>query len=93
MNFFSGRRAPRTQDTNLDIDVIRDPAAFRALQGAWQDLFARALRPHFFQRFDWLWDAWEQVAAPKGRQLFIVVGRVDGRVVLILPLTLYGPTF
>lgn len=43
-----------------------------------------------FQRFEWLWQAWECIARPKGRELLIVVGRIDGRVVLIWPLVRHG---
>jgi CelD/BcsL family acetyltransferase involved in cellulose biosynthesis len=80
------RDLPDRGDTRLVFEIIDDSASFAALRESWETLFARAAVPHFFQRFEWLWAAWRYVAEPKGRRLLILVGRSEGRVVLIWPL-------
>lgn len=84
------RGFPERTNSILDIEVVRDSEAFQALREPWDALSARAVNPHYFQSFDWIWAMWDCVARPKGRQLRIVVGRVDGRVVLIWPLMRQG---
>jgi CelD/BcsL family acetyltransferase involved in cellulose biosynthesis len=93
MNHIRHIKPSGARDGALDIEFVRDAEGFRALHGAWGDLYARAARPHVFQRFEWLWQAWECIARPKGRELLIVVGRIDGRIVLIWPLVRHGKGF
>ena len=75
----------------MEIHLVSDLAGFEALEQDWNDLFERAGRSHhLFQSFNWLWH-WYQTfllaepehASPK---LSIIVGRSDGRTVVIWPL-------
>ena len=74
----------------LEVQILRDSDSFLALKGEWNDLYARAHDPHYFQSFNWIWAAWQENALPKGRQLFIVVCRENDRAVLIWPLMIQG---
>lgn len=71
---------------NFQIDVVENSNDFEALEHDWRNLYERANEPHYFQSFDWLSRAWKHVASARGRRLSILVGRCDGRVVLIWPL-------
>ncbi|MBT5050006.1 MAG: GNAT family N-acetyltransferase [Rhodospirillaceae bacterium] len=70
----------------LAFDIAESPSAFLALEKDWRDLFTRAVSPSYCQSFDWLRAAWDNVASGNGCKLHIVVGRREGRVVLIWPL-------
>jgi CelD/BcsL family acetyltransferase involved in cellulose biosynthesis len=89
-----GGTAGRTgHDTGVRFSVIRDRAGFDALEHEWNDLFERCGRSvQAFQSFNWLWH-WanhyltpERPGRPGGMSLAIVVGRRDGRLVLVWPL-------
>ncbi len=75
----------------IDLDVIRDLAGFEALEQEWNDLFERAGQSHqLFQTFNWNWH-WCQSylasdAPDTNLKLSVVVGRRDGRAVMIWPL-------
>ncbi|MGH6839763.1 MAG: hypothetical protein ACREDT_13395, partial [Methylocella sp.] len=73
--------------------IIRDPAEFLALEDEWRSLFDRVPGAYLAQSFDWCRAGWETVAAPRGRRLFVLVTREEGRTVLIWPLVeaKYGP--
>lgn len=71
---------------NFQIDLVESTKGFEALEHDWRDLCNRAIAPHFFQSFDWLFRAWKHVASARGHELCILVGWFDGRVVLIWPL-------
>ena len=66
--------------------VVRETAEFSALQASWTALTGRIGSVHLHQTFAWQWRAWTCVAERLGHRLAIVVGRVDGQVVLIWPL-------
>lgn len=70
--------------------VVSDEAGFRGLETDWRGLSQIVGPTHFFQSFDWCWNVWQSLASKAGRRLRILVGRVDGRVVLILPLMIAG---
>jgi CelD/BcsL family acetyltransferase involved in cellulose biosynthesis len=70
---------------------VTDNVGFRELEPAWRALGVRSRSNQIFQDFDWCWRSWECVAAPLDRRLRILVGRVDGRVVLIWPCMIAGP--
>ena len=57
---------------------------------AWNALADQHGGAHFFQTFDYAWRLWRHVAEPKGRRLHLLVGRAEGRVVLIWPLMMDG---
>jgi CelD/BcsL family acetyltransferase involved in cellulose biosynthesis len=77
---------------HLTFEWICNAADFRALEPCWQRLCARTAGITLFQTFAWQWRAWQHVASAQGRQLRILVGRVDERVVLIWPLVLDSGT-
>ncbi len=72
--------------TEPTFEVVTDEAAFLALEPEWKTLWAQLREPRFSQSFDWFRVGWETTGRPRGRSLFIVVMRVDGRAVLIWPL-------
>jgi len=76
----------RPISSDIQFETIEDSAGFRALEADWRGLCERADGFGFFQRYDWLWRVWQRVASVRGRSLCIVVGRSEGRVVLIWPL-------
>lgn len=81
---------PRTE---IDFEIVERPERLAALEPEWRALYARLPSPSYALSFDWIWTGWECIARPRGRRLFIVVGRQDGRPVLIWPLVVHrrGP--
>lgn len=71
---------------DVEIEIIDRPAALKALEADWRDLYARGGGHSYYLTFDWHWRAWDHYARRKGRRLLVVVLRQAGRVVLILPL-------
>jgi CelD/BcsL family acetyltransferase involved in cellulose biosynthesis len=72
----------------LQFEAVTDPATLLALADEWDALCRRAECRYFSDTFVWHWQAWQCVGAPLGRRMFVVVGRDQGRAVLIWPLTL-----
>lgn len=70
----------------IDFEVISTEQRLLALEPEWRALTERARDGQVFQTFDWVWPAWKCVASKRGRQLHVIVGRDEGRVVLIWPL-------
>ena len=76
------------------LDVVRERAAFDALEAEWNDLFRRASRSaQLFQTFNWNWH-WANHYLPampsdrRGPSLAVVTVRRDGRLVMLWPLVL-----
>lgn len=73
----------------LRFEMIDKLAGFEALEADWRQLFESAARPeHVFQSYAWNWH-WCQHYLPRdgrGMRLAIVAGRMDGSLVLLLPL-------
>jgi CelD/BcsL family acetyltransferase involved in cellulose biosynthesis len=82
------RPGPQTGlQTGPTFDVVRTRAGFDALEADWNDLFARTGRgEQMFQGFNWLWH-WANHYLRSSDELAIVTGRQDGRLMLVLPLT------
>lgn len=60
-----------------------------SLRPEWDALCLRA-GPHYVARtFLWNLICWETVAAPRGRELICLIGRSDGRIVMIWPFSCY----
>lgn len=76
--------------TAIKFSIVSDDAGFRGLETDWRRLSQAVDPTRFFQSFDWCWHAWQCLASKAGRRLRILVGRVDGQVVLILPLVVAG---
>jgi CelD/BcsL family acetyltransferase involved in cellulose biosynthesis len=65
--------------------------SFKALQGEWEELFARAAVRTPFLRYSWVQLCWNRPRNIKGTHLFIVIVRKKDRPVLIAPLVRRGP--
>ncbi len=73
----------------IDFEIVSTEQRLLALEPEWRALTERARDGQVFQTFDWAWPAWKCVASKRGRQLHVIVGRNEGRVVLIWPLVSY----
>jgi len=75
----------------VDLRLITERSAFDALESDWNDLFERTARSiHVFQSFNFCWH-WANCFLAKdgdktGPRLAILVGRQNGRLVMIWPL-------
>ncbi len=73
-------------EDRCDISVVADRAGFDALEAEWTALFERVGRPEqLFQTFAWL-SCWVDHFLEDASRLRIVVGRGDGRLVMVWPL-------
>jgi len=84
------RQVPRlrSQAPGLSYSIVRDEAAFQALQSEWEDLYQRASVQTPFLRYSWLWLCWNRQRNVDGTSLFMPVVRKHGRPVLIAPFRL-----
>ena len=74
------------------LDVLTTLEGFEALEAEWNALFDRAARPHqVFLQYNWLrhWAHTYGRAAGRGT-LAIIVGRINGRLAMVLPLVICG---
>jgi teichuronic acid exporter len=78
---------PSTADA-IKFAIIADPESFAALREEWDALWSRAERPRVSQSFDWCMTGWRTTANPRARKLNIIVGRIDGRLVMVWPMTI-----
>jgi len=69
-------------------EIVTDPDAFRALQSEWDALWSRA-NGRYHQAFAVCWLCWCISAKPRGRQLYCIVCREQGRLVMVWPLVTY----
>lgn len=75
-----------TRGAALDFAIVRDRSGLEDLCADWTDLFARHGAPHqVFQTYAWS-ATWARIYLDAHTRLAIVIGRLDGRVVLIWPL-------
>lgn len=84
------RDSGRAAVVGATFGLVTTRAEFDALEGPWNDLFARAGRDvHMFQSFNWLWH-WCNHFLPEsgddGPTLSIVTAFRDGRLVMVWPL-------
>ncbi len=83
------RRLPpvaRAPAAPLRFEIVRDEAGLLALAPAWHAIVSEMPRAQLHQRFDWQWQIWDTIARALGRQLRVIVGRLDGEALLIWPL-------
>jgi CelD/BcsL family acetyltransferase involved in cellulose biosynthesis len=66
------------------VEIVTDHTEFLALEQAWNDTVARAGVMHPFLRHEWVRTWWDAFGA--GRQLHVLVIRVDDRIAAIAPL-------
>ncbi|MDR6444969.1 CelD/BcsL family acetyltransferase involved in cellulose biosynthesis [Paraburkholderia terricola] len=67
------------------IEIISDVERFRALKNEWEDLWSRA-NGHYHEAFAVCWESWLNIAEPRGSKLRCIVGRQNGRLVMVWPL-------
>jgi CelD/BcsL family acetyltransferase involved in cellulose biosynthesis len=78
--------ARRLFNSDCEIEVLRERAAFDALAAEWTALFARAGRPeHVFQSFAWL-SCWADHFLRGSTRLCVVTGRRESRLTMVWPL-------
>jgi CelD/BcsL family acetyltransferase involved in cellulose biosynthesis len=70
----------------LDVSVLRDAAAFGALEGEWDELYRHSPAASPFQSWAWLYSWWESYG--KDYDLRLVAVRADGVLVGLLPMML-----
>lgn len=70
----------------LSFETVVDEEELQALEPEWRALFGRRSGQRYFQSFGYVLRAWQHVARPRGHRLCVVVGRRDGKAVLIWPL-------
>lgn len=70
----------------IQFEFVETSDAFKALEAEWRSLCSRIGDHHYFQSFSWQWQAWQQIAKVRKRGLCLLVGRSNGRVVLLWPL-------
>jgi CelD/BcsL family acetyltransferase involved in cellulose biosynthesis len=82
----------RTISPDVELQMIGERDAFDALEGEWNDLFARSGRPtHVFQSFNFCWHWANHYLGPAssglpGLRLSLVTGRRNGRLIMVWPL-------
>lgn len=86
----SGTRGTSPSASEATFDLVTTREAFEALEGEWNDLFARAGRDtQLFQTFNWLWH-WANHFLPRddggSHALSIITARIEGRLALVWPL-------
>jgi len=72
-------------DQQIDFEIVRDNDALLALRDDWERLWEATARDFYVLSFPVVWRSWTQVFEPGGCALRVVVGRSNGRVVLIWP--------
>jgi CelD/BcsL family acetyltransferase involved in cellulose biosynthesis len=77
-----------TNDRSMKISVVRDLDGMKALETEWNYLFDGAKEKFYFYGFSWNWQACRHIVKKRRLRPYIIVGRVDGRVVLIWPLVI-----
>jgi CelD/BcsL family acetyltransferase involved in cellulose biosynthesis len=77
----------------LIIEIADDLAAFEALEADWRELFSLSATDNFFVSYDWCKIWWDTFGGPAGSQPVLVTVRREGRLVALLPLSVWrtGP--
>jgi len=71
----------------LTYEIIRDENRVQALADEWRELYTRAGRSPF-SNYDIFMVWWQTIGKTDGdRTLYLVTGRIDGKLVAVLPLT------
>jgi CelD/BcsL family acetyltransferase involved in cellulose biosynthesis len=69
-------------------EVITNEQAFFALRAEWDELWRRA-GGTYYQSFDFVWIAWQQMAKANGRHLRCIIRRREGVLALVWPLVIH----
>lgn len=67
------------------VEVITDTQRFLALRNEWEELWSRS-NGQYHESFAVCWQSWVDIAQPRGSKLRCIVGRRDGRLVMVWPL-------
>jgi CelD/BcsL family acetyltransferase involved in cellulose biosynthesis len=84
-----GNAMLKSSETLDSYQFVTDLDALRRLQRDWDELFARSTGHYLGQTFTWALISWETVCGPRGRRLYCLVARRDGKVGLIWPFVMY----
>lgn len=76
----------RTED--VEFSIVHELEPLMQLESDWNALWNSANAPYLSQSFAWCVRSWREVARKRGCQLFCVVGRNAGKVVLIWPMSI-----
>ena len=71
--------------SNLNIQIIEDPAAFAAMRDEWTELLRSSSSDCIFLTWEWLHTWWKHFG--RNRRLFIVTVRSGSELIAIAPLT------
>lgn len=74
------------QEPEIEFEVVRDTRALSGLRDDWQRLWFASAAQFYTLSFPAIWQIWTRVCEPAGHRLNVIVGRVDGAVVLLLPI-------
>jgi CelD/BcsL family acetyltransferase involved in cellulose biosynthesis len=74
----------------FELQVIRSPEAMATMAEEWDGLAERCRGYLLSQTHQWATAAWHAVARTRGRDLAIVAGRAQGRLVAVWPLASYS---
>jgi CelD/BcsL family acetyltransferase involved in cellulose biosynthesis len=72
----------------ITFETIRDAEALARLRDEWQRLWQARAGTFYLPSFDVLAECYASIHAPAGKRLFVIVGRVGQRIVLICPIVL-----
>lgn len=73
----------------IELRILRSEDELSALEHEWDDLAKRCPGYFLSQTFLWAQAAWQTVARPGGRKLYIVALRAEARLVALWPLVIY----
>jgi len=68
--------------------IIDEPAKLKVIEQDWYRLFTESSNDNYFLTFDWNWYAWQHIEQQRKFSLRILVGRCQGKIILIWPLVL-----
>lgn len=71
---------------DLRLNVLRTEGELDDLVSEWSDLHGRSINPVPYTTHNWVSLCWQRHRRDRDSELFIVTGRVRGRLVLIVPL-------
>ena len=69
----------------LVFELVTDSSGLEGLEVDWNSLWQSTANSRYELSHSVVWHSWRTVAKPQGHGLCTVVGRIDGRVVLIWP--------
>jgi len=82
----SGAHVTLPSRMSVEITVVRDLAALRALDAEWRQLAVHGGSGALFRGPDWLVPWWHAYHKVLGAELMVLVGREDGELVCLAPL-------